>query len=111
MLVVREDEASIVRLIFDLYVGKDAKPMGLKAIVNHLNDRGITKRGHRFGIGSLQRLMRSSTYCGRHYFNQRDSRTGAHRPPSTQVSTIAPTRARPPHVDLGAEPLGKSATC
>ncbi|WP_172822814.1 recombinase family protein, partial [Paramagnetospirillum marisnigri] len=53
VLVINEDEAQTVRLIFDLYLGRHGKPLGLKAICTHLNWRGITRRGHAWGIGSL----------------------------------------------------------
>lgn len=44
VLVIREDEARIFRQIADVYLGADGPPKGLKAIVNHLNERGITRR-------------------------------------------------------------------
>lgn len=79
VLMIKEDEARVVRQIVDLYLGVDGPPKGLKAIVSHLNERGITRRGRRFGVGSLQDLLTTSTYSGRHYFNQTASRTGTPR--------------------------------
>jgi site-specific DNA recombinase len=90
VLVVREDEARMVRQIIDMYLGVDGPPKGLKAIVNHLNERGITRRGRRFGVGSLQDLLTTSTYCGRHYFNKTDSRTKKKRPRSEWVEVAVP---------------------
>jgi site-specific DNA recombinase len=90
VLVINEAEAEVVRLIADLYLGRLGKPLGLKAICNYLNERGITRRGHKWGIGSLQDLMASPTYCGRHMFNRVESRTGRIRPDSECVEVQVP---------------------
>jgi site-specific DNA recombinase len=90
VLVINEAEAEIVRLIADLYLGRLGKPLGLKAICCYLNERGITRRGHKWGIGSLQDLMASPTYCGRHMFNRVESRTGRIRPDSECVEVQVP---------------------
>jgi site-specific DNA recombinase len=90
VLVINEEEARLVRKIFGLYLGEDGPPMGLKAIVNHLNQQGINRRGRRFGIGSLQDLLTTSTYCGRHYFNQTDSRSKKKRPRSQWIEMAVP---------------------
>lgn len=76
VLVVEPAEAPIVRQVFDLSRGVDARPMGLKSIVTYLNDRGITRRGRAWGTGSLHNLLHDSTYAGTGYFNRVDSRTG-----------------------------------
>ena len=57
MLVVDEVEARLVQGIFDLYLGRDGPPKGLKAIGHHLNELSITRRGRRFGTGSLHALL------------------------------------------------------
>lgn len=99
VLVVREDEARIVRQIVDMYLGVDGPPKGLKAIVNHLNERGITRRGRRFGVGSLQDLLTTSTYSGRHYFNQTDSRTKKKRPRADWIEVAVPAIIEPATFD------------
>lgn len=58
--------------------------------VNHLNELGITRRGRRFGVGSLQGLITTSTYCGRHYFNKNDSRNKRKRPRSEWIQMAVP---------------------
>jgi DNA invertase Pin-like site-specific DNA recombinase len=90
VLVVNADEAPVVRQVFDLYLGRHGRAMGLKAICNHLNERGISRRGHKWGIGSLQDLMTSPTYCGRHKFNRLETRTGRRRPPSECIEVEVP---------------------
>jgi site-specific DNA recombinase len=90
VLVINEEEARIVRLIFDLYLGRHGKPLGIKAICSYLNERGILRRGHKWGIGSLQNLMTNSTYCGHHLFNRVETRTGRIRPDSECVEVAVP---------------------
>ena len=46
-------------------------PMGVKAIVKHLNARRIfTRDGGRWGVGQLHRLLTQPTYIGRHEFKE-----------------------------------------
>jgi site-specific DNA recombinase len=59
--------ADIVRLIFHLALDGDggSAPMGVKAIVNHLNARRIfTRDGGRWGIGQVHRILTRCTYIG-----------------------------------------------
>jgi DNA invertase Pin-like site-specific DNA recombinase len=74
-LVIEPSEAAVVRQVFDLCRGAEAKSKGLKAIVTYLNDRGITRRGRAWGTGSLHDLLHDATYAGTSYFNRTDSRT------------------------------------
>ena len=90
VLVINEPEARQVREIFDLYLGRDGPPKGLKAIVSHLNERGITRRGRRFGTGSLHDLLVNPAYVGRHQFNRNDSRARQARPQSQWVEVQVP---------------------
>jgi site-specific DNA recombinase len=85
VLVVDDEEARAVREIFDLASGGEGRPLGVKAIACRLTDRGVTRRGVRFSTGSVYEVLTSSTYYGQHYFNRRDCRTGAPRPPSQWV--------------------------
>ncbi len=48
VLVPHESEAVIVRMIFELASGGSGRPMGVKNIAVHLNERGIDRRGHRW---------------------------------------------------------------
>jgi DNA invertase Pin-like site-specific DNA recombinase len=80
VLEINESEARVVRSIFDMYLGREGPPKGLKAICNYYNERAITRRGRKFGVGPLLALMTNPTYCGRHQFNRTNSRTKAARP-------------------------------
>jgi site-specific DNA recombinase len=90
VLVIHEEEARIVQKMFDLAVGSDGRPMGVKAIATYLNERGITRRGRRFSTGNVHALLTSSTYYGVHHFNRKDSRNGKPRPPSQWVEFRVP---------------------
>ena len=90
VLVIDHEEACIVREIFALAAGREGRPFGVKAIACRLTERGITRRGVRFSTGSAYEILTASRYCGQHYLNRRDSRTGAPRPPSQWVGTQVP---------------------
>ena len=89
-LVIDEAEAPLVRMVFDLATGVTGRPMGIKAIALHLNDRGFSRRGHKFSTSSVYDILTSTTYHGVHHFNRRDSRTGQSRPPSQWVRLDVP---------------------
>lgn len=90
VLVINEEEARIVRKIFDLAVGSEGRPMGVKAIATYFNERGITRRGRRFSTGNVHLILTSATYYGLHYFNRKDSRNGKPHPPSQWVEVQVP---------------------
>jgi DNA invertase Pin-like site-specific DNA recombinase len=90
VLALCDDEARIMRLIFDLAIGAEGRPRGVKAIATYLNERGITRRGRRFSTGGVHDLLTSPTYCGRHQFNRTDSRNHRRRPPSQWVEVKVP---------------------
>ena len=61
-LVVVEDEAEVVRLIFDLYT---KERMGIRRIVQHLNDRDIrTRRGGRWSVVTIHEILKNPVYIG-----------------------------------------------
>jgi site-specific DNA recombinase len=58
---VIEEEAEIVRLIFDLYYDKG---MGFGDISSYLNSRSFSKRGINWRRDSVKRLLENKTYYG-----------------------------------------------
>lgn len=90
ILVISEEEASTVRLVFNLALGERGRSMGVKAIATHLNERAITRRGVRFSTGSIHDILTSTTYAGRHFFNKYDSRNKKPRPPSQWIELSVP---------------------
>lgn len=90
VLVLDEAEASVVRLIYGMASGKSGRPVGVKAIAVHLNERGIRRRGRKFSAGNIHQTLTCSTYHGQHFFNRRDSRNKVPHPPSQWVALGVP---------------------
>src|SRR6185437_8240354 len=91
-LDIEPTEAEVVRLLFRLHLeGDGAGPLGIKAIADHLNRRGISYRGERrFSNGLVHRLLTRETYVGRHWFNQSDSKTGKEKPRDEWIALPVP---------------------
>ena len=61
-LEIVKEEASVVELIFRLYT-KDQ--MGMRLIVQHLNERGITtRRGGNWNVVSIRDILKNTVYIG-----------------------------------------------
>ena len=61
-LEIVKDEAPVVELIFRLYT-KDK--MGMRLIVQHLNERGITtRRGGNWNVVSIRDILKNTVYIG-----------------------------------------------
>ena len=88
--MIDEAEATVVRTIFDMAMGKTGRSEGVKNIAVYLNERGIRRRGHRFSTGSVHKILGDTTYHGKHYFNRFDSRNRTPHPPSQWVTMDAP---------------------
>ena len=70
-LKIKEDEANIVRLIFDLYVNQD---MGRIQIAHYLDDLHIKPpRGEYWSAASLRDLLENVHYIGKIKWNHRKS--------------------------------------
>ena len=60
-LVINEQEAMIIRLIFDLYT----KGWGYKRIANHINAMGMkSKKGHYLAISTIREILMNPIYVG-----------------------------------------------
>lgn len=91
-LVKDEAESPIVCLIYRLALGRQEglPAMGIKAIANHLNSNGYRRRGNLFYTASIERILKSESSIGVHYFNRVDSRTRKPRPRADWVKTEIP---------------------
>lgn len=70
-LVINEEEAREVRLIFELY----NKGLGFTKIIEELNSQGFTtKNGNEFGKNSLHDIIRNKKYTGCYVYNRRESK-------------------------------------
>ncbi|WP_264583801.1 recombinase family protein [Sphingobium sp. B7D2B] len=66
-LFINEQEAVVVRLIYDLADhGEGEGPMGGRAIAGWLNDRGYTLRGKPFYNGTIASILSQPHYLGRY---------------------------------------------
>jgi len=95
-LAIDPMHADTVRLIYRLALSGDGTtgPMGVKAIVEYLNDRRIcTRDGGRWGIGQTHKILTRTTYVGRHRFNMH----GKGKTPKSDDEII--TVAVPPLID------------
>lgn len=69
-LVVVEEEAEIVRLIFDSYIKN-----GTNKTVRLLKEKNITKRGNRFSQAMILDIIHDSVYIGHRRYNYYQRRT------------------------------------
>jgi hypothetical protein len=88
-LAIDPVEAETVRLIFRLMAEGDGAtgPMGIKAAVCWLNERGYrTRGGARWGIGPLHKMVGNTVYKGEAVFNRMDSKTGKPKAASEHIA-------------------------
>jgi site-specific DNA recombinase len=76
VLVVNEEEAHVVRLIFDF----SENGLGYKAIVSRINEMGYrTKRGCDFSINTIKTILDNPIYIGKIRFNMYENWSEKHR--------------------------------
>ena len=100
VLAIDEGEAEVVRHIFDLALGRTGMPLGIKAIVNRLNEAGHQHRGKPFHISSVHRILTATTYAGVHHFNRREARTGREKAPEEWIAIKVPQIIPPDEFEL-----------
>lgn len=85
-LIINENEAVIVRKIFDMYTSG----YGYNTIIAHLNECGyVTKYGNEFAKNSLYSILRNKKYAGYYVYNQCDGKHNRHRAkPNDEVICI-----------------------
>lgn len=66
-LEIVENEAAVVRLIFDLYInGIDGRRLGIQAIAHHLNDLKIPSARHDYWEkGVIREMLNNPVYAGK----------------------------------------------
>ena len=76
------ERAEVIGKIFELALnGEGQGPMGVKAICIHLNARGIhTRKGGKWGIGTVHKILSSTTYIGEHFYNRTSPKLKVDRP-------------------------------
>ena len=95
-LAINDDEISVVREIFSLAeIGLNGKPMGVKAIAAHLNDRRTKYRnGKPFNRNIINRMLRNPCYKGEYRF-----KSHAEGPESDAIIVPVPKAVSPEHFD------------
>ena len=92
-LVIDAVEAETVKLIFRLYLRGDGRsgPLGLKATACWLNEHEYrTRRGARFGQGTIHTILTNRVYVGEAIFNKRSAKTLLEKPVSEHVVVDVP---------------------
>lgn len=70
--VINENEAEIIKLIFDKFVNEDK---GYLTIAEELNQLGLrTKAGNKFGKNSIRELLKNKKYIGEYEYNRTPAR-------------------------------------
>jgi len=77
-LRVNQNEANIVKVIFDLYVNKN---YGIKRITTYLNENGFrTRLNKKFHTSLISRILRNPIYIGFKRYNSFDGETNGVQP-------------------------------
>ena len=98
VLAIDPVEAETVQLIYKLYLHGDGTSgaLGVKEVVKWLNRHGYrTRRGQTFGVGTVHKILTSTTYIGQCKFNRRSSRTGEQKPDDEIVTVAVPAIIEP----------------
>ncbi len=89
-------KAATVREIYALYVhGFQSRPLGMKAIAQHLNERGISMRERPWRAQKVNQVLADSAYSGYFYFNRRDSKTRRIKPQTEWIAVEVPAIVSP----------------
>ncbi|MCS1350376.1 recombinase family protein [Mechercharimyces sp. CAU 1602] len=71
-LVINEEEAKFVRMVYDWYVYKN---LTLREIGEKLHELGAKpRRGKQWNASSIGRILNSETYAGTFYYNRRETK-------------------------------------
>jgi len=75
-----EQEASVVKRMFDLYAhGVDGRKVGIKRVIEILNQEGNLYRGKTWSKQRVQERLSDPVYIGEYYFNKKNRKTGLAR--------------------------------
>jgi site-specific DNA recombinase len=90
-------EAEIVCLIYRLCLHGDGQgPMGIKTIVDYLNNKGFRYRRDRmFSVGEVHRILTTTSVMGLHHYNRKSSKTNTPHAPETWIPMTVPTIVEP----------------
>jgi hypothetical protein len=72
-LKIRDDEAKTVRLVYDLFLNGDgdSSPLGIKKIVNWLNEHGYrTRSGSPWAVQTIHKMLGHPCYFGKFLYDR-----------------------------------------
>ena len=96
-LVINEEEAEAVRIIFTMYT----KKYGYDLICKELNKKGYkTRSGREFTRNSIADILRNEKYIGHYVFNKRLSKKSGNRKYKDEKDIIKIENAFPAIIDL-----------
>jgi DNA invertase Pin-like site-specific DNA recombinase len=74
-LVIEDAEAVVVRRIYDLYLnGVDGRSLGMSNIAQHLNARGMKRRGQEWRLQTVCQALTNPVYMGQGVWNRRSGK-------------------------------------
>ena len=97
-LAIDPVDAETVQLIYKLYIYGDGTSgaLGVKEVVKWLNSRGYrTRKSKTFGVGTIYKILTSTTYMGEWEFNRMSSCTGKWKPDEEVVTSAVPAIIEP----------------
>jgi site-specific DNA recombinase len=84
ILVVNPKEAEVAKLIFNLAeVGLNGKPLGVKAIAKHLNQKNMCYRSKRWTKNNIDEILNKSLYYGERVWGKKRLTRSKDNPPIT----------------------------
>lgn len=96
-LIINEEEAEAVRIIFSMYT----KKYGYDLICQELNKKGYkTRSGRKFTRNSIADILRNEKYIGHYVFNKRLSKKSGNRKYKDEKDIIKIENAFPAIIDL-----------
>ncbi len=96
-LKVHPVNGSLVQLIFKLYLEGDGTSghLGIKKIVNYLNEHGYTYKGKPFYTSHIETVLKNDGYTGLYYYNKTDSKEQVVRPRDEWIGIPVPQLVTP----------------
>ena len=105
MLIVDEEDARTVRMIFHLYNNERLSITGLAARLNRLGIKR-PKGGRQWGTSTLGRMLRNETYAGTLWHNRRKKTRVSDRPgQGLFVPSHPATKSTPAQLDRAEQSL------
>jgi len=96
-LKIHPDHGALVQLIFKLYLEGDGTSgrLGIKKIVNYLNERGDKYKGRPFYTSHVATVLNNEGYTGTYWYNRTDAKARVARPREEWIGIPVPELITP----------------